>query len=72
MNCTRYQMAHIVAEPETIVADIVGRQLKTTEQCEVDGEPAWRFMGGPIVTSSGAKLTAIKDKFLQPMKWRTA
>lgn len=72
MNCTPYQLAHIVAEPETIVAEIAGIRLKTTEQCEVDGEPAWRFMGSPIVTSSGAQLTAIKDKFLQPTKWRTA
>ena len=72
MNCTRYQMAHIVAEPETIIADIAGRRLKTTRACEVDGEPAWEFVGGPIVTSSGARLTAIKDRLLQPVQWRNA
>lgn len=72
MNCTRYQMAQIVADRETIVAGIAGRYIKVTEPCLVNGEPAWEFMGEPIKTSGGVLLNTIKDKFLQPMKWRTA
>lgn len=70
MNCQAFQMVQIVATQETIIAGITGRQIKTTKRCEVDGEPAWEFVGGPIITSSGAALNAIKDRLLQPVPTR--
>lgn len=70
MNCQPRQMVQIVATQETIVAGITGRRFKTTSQCTVDGEPAWEFMGSPIITSSGAALNAIKDRLLQPVPTR--
>lgn len=70
MNCQPRQLVQIVATQETIIAGITGRHLKTTNACMVDGEPAWEFMGGPIITSSGAALNAIKDRLLQPVQAR--
>lgn len=70
MNCQPLQMVQIVATQETIVAGIAGRRIKTTKLCEAEGEPAWQFMGDPIVTDGGAPLNAIKDRFLQPVPMR--
>lgn len=70
MSFRPFQMVRILATQETIVAGIAGRQLKTTERCEADGEPAWKFMGKPIVTTGRAPLNAIKERFLEPVPER--
>lgn len=71
MSVGPYQMTQIVATKETIIAGIAGRQFKTAAPCLHEGEPAWEVYGNPIVTSSGARLTAIKDRLLQPVARRT-
>lgn len=64
-----YQLVFFVATRETIVAEVAGRMFKTGKRSEYQNQPAWEIVGEPIVTSSGARLTTVREDLILPV-WR--